>query len=87
MRGRFKMARLPIINPEKTTGKSQELLTAIGKNIRIVPDMARVMVNSPRGFRSVHRFQRHPGWWQCECKDPGTHMDLPVAKPLAAPAR
>jgi uncharacterized peroxidase-related enzyme len=41
------MARLPIINLEKSTGKAHELLTAVQKKIGMLPNMARVMVNSP----------------------------------------
>jgi uncharacterized peroxidase-related enzyme len=41
------MARLPIINPEKSTGKAHELLTAVQKKLGLVPNMTRVMVNSP----------------------------------------
>ena len=41
------MSRLPIIDPEKSTGKAHELLTAIQKKLGLVPNMTRVMVNSP----------------------------------------
>src|SRR4029077_17846763 len=41
------MARLPIIDPEKSTGKAQELLTAVQKKLGLVPNSMRVMVNSP----------------------------------------
>jgi uncharacterized peroxidase-related enzyme len=41
------MARLPIIDPEKSTGKTHELLTAVQKKLGLVPNMTRVMVNSP----------------------------------------
>ena len=41
------MARLPIINPEKATGKTHELLTAVQKKLGLVPNSMRVMVNSP----------------------------------------
>jgi len=41
------MTRLPIINPEKSTGKVHELLTAVQKKLGLVPNMTRVMVNSP----------------------------------------
>lgn len=41
------MARLPIITPEKATGKAQELLTAVQKKLGLIPNMTRVMVNSP----------------------------------------
>ena len=41
------MARLPIINPEKATGKAHELLNAVQKKLGLVPNSMRVMVNSP----------------------------------------
>ena len=41
------MARLPIIDPAKSTGKAHELLTAVQKKLGLVPNMTRVMVNSP----------------------------------------
>ena len=41
------MARLPIIDPEKSTGKAHELLKAVQKKLGLVPNMTRVMVNSP----------------------------------------
>ena len=41
------MARLPIINPEKSTGKAHELLTAVQNKLGMVPNSMRVMVNSP----------------------------------------
>jgi uncharacterized peroxidase-related enzyme len=41
------MSRLPIIDPEKSTGKAHELLTAVQKKLGLVPNMTRVMVNSP----------------------------------------
>jgi hypothetical protein len=47
MQRRIKMARLPIINPEKATGKAQELLSAVQKTLGLVPNSMRVMVNSP----------------------------------------
>jgi uncharacterized peroxidase-related enzyme len=41
------MARLPIINRENSTGKTHDLLTAVQKKLGMVPNMTRVMVNSP----------------------------------------
>ncbi len=41
------MARLPIINPESATGKAHEVLAAIQKKLGVIPNMTRVMVNSP----------------------------------------
>src|SRR6266566_3480289 len=47
MQRRIIMSRLPIIDPEKSTGKAHELLTAVQKKLGLVPNMTRVMVNSP----------------------------------------
>ena len=41
------MARLPIINPEKSTGKVHDLLNVVKKKLGLVPNMTRVMANSP----------------------------------------
>jgi len=41
------MSRLPIIDPEKSTGKAHELLMGVQKKLGLIPNMARVMVNSP----------------------------------------
>jgi len=41
------MARLPIINLEKSSGKAHELLTAVQKKLGLIPNSMRVMVNSP----------------------------------------
>ena len=41
------MARLPIIDPEKSTGKAHELLTAVQKKLGLIPNSMRVMANSP----------------------------------------
>ena len=50
------MARLPIIDPEKSTGKAQELLTAVQKKLGLVPNSMRVMVNSPAVLESYIGF-------------------------------
>jgi uncharacterized peroxidase-related enzyme len=47
MQRRIKMARLPIIDPAKSTGKAHELLTAVQKKLGLIPNMTRVMANSP----------------------------------------
>jgi uncharacterized peroxidase-related enzyme len=47
MQRRIKMARLAIIDPEKSTGKTHELLAAVQKKLGLVPNSMRVMVNSP----------------------------------------
>ena len=41
------MARLPIVNPENSTGKARDLLDAVQKKLGLVPNMTRVMANSP----------------------------------------
>ena len=41
------MARLPIVNPENSTGKARDLLDAVQKKLSLVPNMTRVMANSP----------------------------------------
>lgn len=41
------MARLTIINPENSTGKARDLLDAVQKKLGLVPNMTRVMANSP----------------------------------------
>ncbi len=41
------MARLAIIDPATTTGKSKELLDAVKAKLGLVPNMTRVMANSP----------------------------------------
>ena len=41
------MPRLPIVNPENSTGKARDLLDAVQKKLSLVPNMTRVMANSP----------------------------------------
>jgi uncharacterized peroxidase-related enzyme len=41
------MARLPIVDPSTSTGKAHDLLAAVGKKLGLVPNMTRVMANSP----------------------------------------
>lgn len=41
------MARLPIVDPSNSTGKAHDLLAAVQKKLGLVPNMTRVMVNSP----------------------------------------
>jgi uncharacterized peroxidase-related enzyme len=41
------MARLKIIDPANATGKAKELLTAVQAKLKIIPNMTRVMANSP----------------------------------------
>ena len=41
------MARFSIVNPENSTGKARDLLDAVQKKLGLVPNMVRVMANSP----------------------------------------
>ena len=41
------MARLTIVDPAKATGKAKELLAAVQAKLKLTPNMARVMANSP----------------------------------------
>lgn len=41
------MARLPIILPEEAKGKARSLLSDVQKKLGLVPNMTRVMANSP----------------------------------------
>jgi uncharacterized peroxidase-related enzyme len=41
------MARLPIVDPNSSTGKAHDLLAAVQKKLGLVPNMTRVMANSP----------------------------------------
>ena len=41
------MARLQIVDPENSTGKARDLLDAVQKKLGLVPNMVRVMANSP----------------------------------------
>jgi uncharacterized peroxidase-related enzyme len=50
------MARLPIINPENSTGKARDLLTAVKKKLGLVPNMTRVMANSPAVLEAYLQF-------------------------------
>ena len=40
------MARLPIVNPENSTGKARDLLDTVQKKLGLVPNSMRVMANS-----------------------------------------
>jgi uncharacterized peroxidase-related enzyme len=51
-----KMTRLPIINPENATGKAQHLLTAVKTKLGLVPNMTRVMANSPAVLEAYLQF-------------------------------
>ena len=41
------MSRIPAIDPAAATGKAQDLLSAVKSKLGLVPNMTRVMVNSP----------------------------------------
>jgi alkylhydroperoxidase family enzyme len=41
------MARLPVVDPGSSTGKAHDLLAAVQKKLGLVPNMTRVMANSP----------------------------------------
>lgn len=41
------MARLSIVDPGNSTGKAHDLLAAVRKKLGLVPNMTRVMANSP----------------------------------------
>ncbi len=46
------MSRLENLNPEQTTGKSAELLQAVRDKMGMVPNITRVMANSPAALES-----------------------------------
>jgi uncharacterized peroxidase-related enzyme len=41
------MARLPIVDPNNPAGKAHDLLAAVKQKLGVVPNMTRVMANSP----------------------------------------
>ncbi|MBX3380290.1 MAG: carboxymuconolactone decarboxylase family protein [Phycisphaeraceae bacterium] len=41
------MSRLPAVSPESATGKAKELLDAVKHKLGLVPNMTKVMANSP----------------------------------------
>jgi uncharacterized peroxidase-related enzyme len=41
------MARLPLVDPGNSAGKTHDLLAAVQKKLGLVPNMTRVMANSP----------------------------------------
>lgn len=50
------MARLPIVSPEESTGKAKELLAAVKQKLGLVPNMTRVMANSPAVLQAYINF-------------------------------
>jgi alkylhydroperoxidase family enzyme len=41
------MSRLPTIDPAQTTGKVKDLFSAVQAKLGLIPNMTRVMANSP----------------------------------------
>jgi uncharacterized peroxidase-related enzyme len=50
------MARLPIQNVESATGTTKDIFAALQKGLGMVPNMARVMANSPAVLQSWAQF-------------------------------
>jgi uncharacterized peroxidase-related enzyme len=50
------MARLPIIVPEEAKGKARSLLSDVQKKLGLVPNMTRVMANSPATLEAYIQF-------------------------------
>ncbi len=50
------MARLPIVAPEEAKGKARSLLSDVQKKLGLVPNMTRVMANSPATLDAYLQF-------------------------------
>jgi uncharacterized peroxidase-related enzyme len=50
------MARIKIVDPTQATGKSKELLTALQNSIKSVPNLAKVLANSPAALKAWMEF-------------------------------
>jgi hypothetical protein len=50
------MARLPVIAPEEAKGKARSLLSDVQKKLGLVPNMMRVMANSPAALDAYLQF-------------------------------
>ena len=50
------MARIKLVEPAQATGKSQELLTALEKSIKSVPNLAKALANSPAALKAWMEF-------------------------------
>ncbi|MCE9618769.1 MAG: carboxymuconolactone decarboxylase family protein [Planctomycetes bacterium] len=50
------MARLPIQNTETATGSNKDIFAALQKGLGMVPNMAKVMANSPAVLQSFAQF-------------------------------
>jgi hypothetical protein len=46
------MARIKIVDPAQATDKSKELLTALQNSIKSVPNLAKVLANSPAALKA-----------------------------------
>ena len=50
------MARIKIIDPAQATGKSKELLDSLQKSLKSVPNLAKVLANSPAALKAYMEF-------------------------------
>ena len=50
------MARIKIIDPAQATGKSKELLDTLQKSLKSVPNLAKVLANSPAALKAWTEF-------------------------------
>lgn len=50
------MARLPILDPKAATGSNREIFDSLQKNLGVVPNMTRVMGNSPAVLQAFAQF-------------------------------
>ena len=50
------MARIPIIDLTKATGKSKELLKTVQESLRVTPNLAKALANSPAALESWINF-------------------------------
>lgn len=51
------MAGIKFVDPVQATGKSKELLTALQKNIKCVPNLAKALANSPAALKAWMEFE------------------------------
>jgi uncharacterized peroxidase-related enzyme len=69
------MSRLPIIEPEQATGEARELLEQVRTSLGVVPNMTKVMANSPavlRGYPALSAALTAGGF------DPGTRERIAI---------
>ena len=50
------MAQIKIVDPAQAAGKSKELLTALQKNIKSIPNLAKALANSPAALKAWMEF-------------------------------